>query len=430
MARKQQAILCTSCDAPLRVESAFCPNCGRPTVWATHDERVEFEVRQWRASRATEGARSGLMMLVRTEEGYAPAPDHVTHYTWDQPLHPERENPQSKNPHAAPKHDEKKNRNGNGHAAAPSDAPPATTAPAWVAAAVAQTNAAAGTTENYSSGITGLEGVELAPPVRSPVPAAVVAEEPVAVEEPQAVAPALAYPDALKPEHEVRISKWAVALGIALAVGLPLSGNLIDLSKSAPSGAREPIHAAAAPIGPAPIAVTGSGFGRASSDAARYAVVVRNPNRSLTARSVSVTVSLLDRGGRVVGTAIERIASIAPGARVAVAGQTGIAGTPARLVSSVSTGAFEDGAAPGRFTVRGVRLSRSASGVVVRATVSGPAARDAKVVAVFLDKAGRVVGGDFTYVDVPAAPRSATVVVSSSGVPGVARVEVLVAATR
>src|SRR5436189_5801829 len=72
----QLVMTCNSCDVPLRSDGPFCEHCGRPTPWATHEERVDWEVRQWRASRTREAGSSGStqMMLVRTEEGYAPAP--------------------------------------------------------------------------------------------------------------------------------------------------------------------------------------------------------------------------------------------------------------------------------------------------------------------------------------------------------------------
>lgn len=43
---KQARLLCTRCEGRL-TEQAFCPSCGYPTPWATHDERVEYELGQW-----------------------------------------------------------------------------------------------------------------------------------------------------------------------------------------------------------------------------------------------------------------------------------------------------------------------------------------------------------------------------------------------
>jgi hypothetical protein len=69
--------------------------------------------------------------------------------------------------------------------------------------------------------------------------------------------------------------------------------------------------------------------------------------------------------------------------------------------------------------------------VVVQAAISGATSvRDARVVVVYFDRAGRIIGGDFTFVDVPRAPAVATALVSTSGIAGVARVEIYVSASR
>ena len=118
------------------------------------------------------------------------------------------------------------------------------------------------------------------------------------------------------------------------------------------------------------------------------------------------------------------------GGRVAVAGQAAVAGAVSRLETRVSASAFEGGRIARPFVVRGVRMSRSGDRVVVRAAISGDApARDARVVVVHFDRAGHIVGGDFTYLDVPRSPAAATAVVSTTGVAGVARVEIYVSAS-
>ena len=60
----------------------------------------------------------------------------------------------------------------------------------------------------------------------------------------------------------------------------------------------------------------------------------------------------------------------------------------------------------------------------------GPsAARDVRVVVVHFDRAGHVLGGDFTYIDVPTS-RTTTAVVSTAQAPRVARVRVYVLPAR
>lgn len=49
---------CPSCDRKLIAGESFCGSCGKPTQWATHDERVRWEVAQWR--RAREGDKPAI----------------------------------------------------------------------------------------------------------------------------------------------------------------------------------------------------------------------------------------------------------------------------------------------------------------------------------------------------------------------------------
>lgn len=51
MARAQR-ILCQSCPTGrIDIGSPFCGACGYPTAWASHDDRVQWEVSQWRRTR-------------------------------------------------------------------------------------------------------------------------------------------------------------------------------------------------------------------------------------------------------------------------------------------------------------------------------------------------------------------------------------------
>lgn len=44
---------CSHCDKRFIAGSSFCPHCGHPTIWATADERIRWEVDQWRSARGT-----------------------------------------------------------------------------------------------------------------------------------------------------------------------------------------------------------------------------------------------------------------------------------------------------------------------------------------------------------------------------------------
>lgn len=341
------------------------------------------------------------MMLVKTEAGFQPAPiDPRTQYVWDQPLHPERE--QRPVTERAPRREVATNgRNGNGQ------------------------HPENGARFNPRMG---------APSLPVPVPEPAPVSEPAVVEAPLVEAlpspPAIDNPVASTPREEpVTVSKVAVGVAIALAVGLPLGSKALNLAKSEPEAAVRPAVAGAA-TAPAPIAAVRSGFVQVSGDAVRYAVVLRNPNRALTARAVSVAVSLLDARGRVIGSDLERIPALHPGA-TAVAGTTDADGTVARLAVRLSTDGFIAG--PSRpFTVRSVALSRSGETLVVRASLSGQReAKGARVVAVHLDSRGAILGGDVAFVDIPRSPRATNAVVRTSGAGSlVRRVEVYVLAPR
>lgn len=73
MARAQK-IVCDSCGST-RVEagSPFCGACGRPTAWATYQDRTDWEVQQWRKARSgRDGEQSTVVALSRK-----PAPTPV-----------------------------------------------------------------------------------------------------------------------------------------------------------------------------------------------------------------------------------------------------------------------------------------------------------------------------------------------------------------
>lgn len=350
------------------------------------------------------------MMLVKTAEGFQPAPiDPHTQYVWDQPLHPEREQRPVAGP--APAREAVTNgNNGNGHHAengarlSPRVGVPARPAPAPEAAPIPE------------PAVVEPQRVEAPPP-----PATL--ERP--VEEP---APVLEV-DSPHREEPVTVSKIAVGVAIALAVGLPFGSKALNLSKSEPEAVRRPA-VAGAPGAPAPIAAVRSGFVQVSGDAVRYAVVLKNPNRALTARAVSVDVSLFDAKGRVIGSDVERIAALHPGA-TAIAGTTDADGAVARLAVRLSSDGFLAG--PARpFTVHSVGLSRSGDALIVRASLTGRrASKGARVVAVHFDARGAILGGDVTYVDIPRSPHTTTAAIRTSGADArVRRVEVYVLAPR
>jgi len=65
---KVQALYCTSCDSVIDATPAFCEVCGRPTPFATYDDKTAYEVAQWRAY---SGGRNGDADGVATFRAHA-----------------------------------------------------------------------------------------------------------------------------------------------------------------------------------------------------------------------------------------------------------------------------------------------------------------------------------------------------------------------
>ncbi|MCI0347301.1 MAG: hypothetical protein L0221_17960 [Chloroflexi bacterium] len=72
MARTPKFI-CDSCGVfKLDPGAAFCDGCGRPTVWATYQDRTAWEVQQWRAKRAGSSAPASTIATLPAVKRPAP----------------------------------------------------------------------------------------------------------------------------------------------------------------------------------------------------------------------------------------------------------------------------------------------------------------------------------------------------------------------
>lgn len=82
MARKARVrYLCTYCEAKIGEGTSFCGSCGHPTSWATHDEKVAWELTQYEQVRAKpiETIDSGPNPVIpRTYTRRAAAPTRAT----------------------------------------------------------------------------------------------------------------------------------------------------------------------------------------------------------------------------------------------------------------------------------------------------------------------------------------------------------------
>lgn len=58
---KRFRFYCTRCEKRIDEGKPFCKSCGFPTMWAAHDEKVQWELAQWEKARdvvpAPESAR-------------------------------------------------------------------------------------------------------------------------------------------------------------------------------------------------------------------------------------------------------------------------------------------------------------------------------------------------------------------------------------
>jgi hypothetical protein len=84
MAKKARVrYLCTYCEARIHEGTSFCGSCGRPTTWATHDEKVAWELSQYESVRTKpiETIDSGPLPVIPrtyTRSAQRSAPARVT----------------------------------------------------------------------------------------------------------------------------------------------------------------------------------------------------------------------------------------------------------------------------------------------------------------------------------------------------------------
>lgn len=161
-----------------------------------------------------------------------------------------------------------------------------------------------------------------------------------------------------------------------------------------------------------------------------YAALVTNPNPDThVATYVDVNVSFTDAAGTVVKTASETIAVLLPGQTVAV-GDT-LIDAPAEVAGmdvQVRPDGWEEVDEPlGAFEVRDVTHTVGEFGATTTGTIASTFADDIespRVVAVYRDASGAIVGGDFTYADfVPAGSDIGVEVSAYTELPNVASAE-------
>jgi hypothetical protein len=168
-----------------------------------------------------------------------------------------------------------------------------------------------------------------------------------------------------------------------------------------------------------------------------WAVVLKNPNPADTsiADRVDVSVTLLDAGGGVVASAQDTVAAILPGQTVAVTGSDSAYGNPdlgliKTMEVQIGSPQWEDaGQTLGTFQISSIATRTGEFGqLTTTARVKSTFAKELKstmAVAVYRNAAGKIVGGDFTFVDfIPAGGTASLSISGLSAIPGIDHADV------
>jgi hypothetical protein len=167
------------------------------------------------------------------------------------------------------------------------------------------------------------------------------------------------------------------------------------------------------PVIPANVVVEKAGIAsRLSSTGswlAGYGIVLRNVSIYEDALSVSVTVNILDSGGRILKTEVDTYTAI-PAGRIYYAGGESIleGGQPARLEIGTQIGLRLTKFFRVLPVVRNVRVSDGFLGAEVAGEVTNPYAwplsNRARITYACFDSAGNVIGGGYTYLQMELPP--------------------------
>ena len=178
--------------------------------------------------------------------------------------------------------------------------------------------------------------------------------------------------------------------------------------------------------------VGGQTVGDASSPVVVYAAVLKNTT-SAPANDITVSFTMLDAAGTVVGTAREYIDLLLPGEARAVTGSTSVTAPAANIQATYSGDSglpwgLEASSIPsGQFTLSNDQLTSDdwSTGVLGMLNSTYPVGFDnLKVDVVFRDAAGSIIGGGYDYVTIPANGQVGINPSTYYAIPGVASYEV------
>jgi hypothetical protein len=159
-----------------------------------------------------------------------------------------------------------------------------------------------------------------------------------------------------------------------------------------------------------------------------YAALLQNPRRDQVALDVQALVTFTGRGGAALKIEDEQLDSILPGQTGAIANDTELAGVTGIRVQ-VTVGRWADAKGfGGGLTASSVRTSRVAGKLTTTATLRSTLAQnvaDADAVAVYFNKAGRVIGGQSEGIDfIPARGSVPVMMDTSQALRGIAQTKV------
>jgi len=274
--------------------------------------------------------------------------------------------------------------------------------------------------------------------------------EPTAEEPPTAPLPVPAVTPPRPPQPRRRAG---LPVGVAIALLAVGIGAAFALAHNASSpGSRSRNATAAVPTSTIPASATTAAGGASGASVqvvrqgvaqlpaqpdgdhkATYAALLRNSRSDQIAVGVHATITLTGSSGTALTTTDETLDALLPGQTGAVAGDADAAGVTGLRVQVLVTRwvpAASQGLSSGGLQVSGIHTGMVADKLTTTATVHSTLTRGlskVKVVAVWYDRAGRLLGGSDDSVDTLAAGASAPVTVDTSTVPpgvAVARTEV------
>ena len=234
-----------------------------------------------------------------------------------------------------------------------------------------------------------------------------------------------------------------VAVAVAVAVAGPQLYRSTSVSSPAPTTvpadglvAPAPEKAAPAPPpAPATVDLVGKGFSRLAPEGdgeqkVAYAAVLRNRSSDQVAVGVTAHITFTGRGGAALEVKDEQLEALLPGQTGAVADDTDVPaalGMRVQVLVSRWAPAAQLGLS-GQLTAGDVRTATVAGKLTTTAVLRSTLGRDlgkAEAVAVWYDRAGRILGGDGDGVDALAAGGTAPVLIDTSHAPaGIAKVGV------